>query len=269
MSVTVKNGKRLGEVEYCITNYFCTHFAPIMNAVKKELQEAQAKEIGDYATSFSGIMRSLSAASNPYAVDDTLTYLQITGDACSKTAEDYVGMVKDRIVNNEDYQADLSRLAAEWREAIVVEVGRDRYNEVSAQLGTDLALAYVDYRVEQMIIDKMVRDQMPKSDAEYIIRKGASDCLLGLPQSMLKSPLQEEIDSRGEAAFSPSTATRWGARGVSLASDIVATGGVGSWGALARIAGLEVVLAGMESYLDKKAQGQKGLTVEQCISNAL
>ena len=49
---------------------------------------------------------------------------------------------------------------------------------------------------------------------------------------------------------------------------MVAFGGVYSWGALVRLAGAEVVFAGLESVLDKKQQ-KKGLTVEQCVSTGL
>lgn len=264
-----KNPQRLSEVEYCISSYFYAHFAPIMKAKKDELQSAQAREIRDYSTSTAGILRSMANASNPDMIDDTMYYLQLTGKECSKTAEDYVEMVTSAIANNATFQADLTRLAAEWREVIIADVGRARYDEISAQLGADLALAYVDYRIEQMIIDKMVSDQMPKSTAEYIIRKGAENSLLGLPYAALKSPLQAEIDAEGEAAFNPSKGAKIGARGVSLVSDIVACGGVYSWGGLAKWVGTEVVFAGLDSYLDSRQKGQKGLTVEQCISSAL
>lgn len=264
-----KNPQRLAEVEYCINSYFYTHFAPIMKAKKDELQSAQAREIRDYNSSAAGILRSMANASNPGMIDDTMYYLQLTGKECSKTAEDYVEMVTNAIANNSAFQADLTRLAAEWREVIIADVGRTRYDDISAQLGTDLALAYIDYRVEQMIIDKMVSDQMPKSTAEYIIRKGAENSLLGLPYAALKSPLQAEIDAQGEAAFNPSKGAKIGARGVSLVSDIVACGGVYSWGALGRWIGTEVVFAGLDAYLDAKQKSQKGLTVEQCISSAL
>lgn len=266
-----KNPERLAEVEYCLASYFYANFHPVMKAKRNELQQAQAKEIADHQMSFAGLMSAFASASNPAGslVDNSLYTLQITGEHCSKTAEDYVEMVKVAIANNPDFQHDLTLLAAEWREAIVADVGRERYDEVSAHLGTDLALAYVDYRIEQMIIDQMVSEQMPKSTADYIIRKGAENSLLGLPQSMLKSPLQAEIDARGEAAFNPSTAAKTGARGVSMAADMVMMGGVYSWGALSRWVGAEVVFAGLDNYLDGKEKAKTGLTVEQCISSAL
>lgn len=262
-----KNAKRLSEVEYCLDCYFNTYFVPVMNREKAALQEAQAKEIAEYSRSFAGIMRSTANAMHNEP-DDTMQYLRLTGKECSKTAEDYVGMCKDSILGNKDFVADLQRLAGEWRNAVVAEVGRKRYDELSSKLGTDLALAYVDHRIEQMMVDRMVRDQMPKGSFDYIIRKGASGSLFGLSQEVMKSPLQREIEERGEAMYRPSTAEKGAAKGTSIAMDAVSLGGVCSWGALARFAGTEVVFAGLESVLDKKQQKQ-GLTVDQCVSMGL
>lgn len=266
-----RNTKRLSEVEYCLGCYFNTYFVPVMTHEKSVLQAAQAKEVADYSNSFAGIMRTLAQSSSSAGIpgpDDTMQYLRLTGKECSKTAEDYVGMCKDSILGNKDFVADLQRLAGEWRNAVVAEVGRKRYDELSSKLGTDLALAYVDHRIEQMMVDRMVRDQMPKSSFDYIIRKGASGSLFGLSQELMKSPLQREIEERGEAIYKPSKTEKGAAKGVSFASDVVAFGGVYSWGALARLAGAEVVFSGLESVLDKKQQ-KKGLTVDQCVSTGL
>jgi len=201
-----ENAKRLSEVEYCLNSCFNAHFVPVMNREKSVLQSAQAKEIADYSNSFAGIMRTLAQSSSSAGIpapDDTMQYLRLTGKECSKTAEDYVGMCKESILGDKDFVADLRRLAGEWRNAVVAEMGRKRYDELSSKLGADLALAYVDHRIEQMMVDRMVREQMPKGSFDYIIRKGASGSLLGLPQEMMKSPLQREIDARGEAMYRP------------------------------------------------------------------
>lgn len=266
-----RNTTRLSEVEYCLYSYFNAHIVPVMNHEKSALQAAQAKEVADYSTSFAGIMRTLAQSSSSVGIpgpDDTMQYLRLTGKECSKTAEDYVGMCKDSILGNKDFVADLQRLAGEWRNAVVEEVGRKRYDELSSKLGTDLALAYLDHRIEQMMVDRMVREQMPKGSFDYIIRKGAAGSLFGLSQELMKSPLQREIEERGEAIYRPSTTEKGSAKGVSFAADVVAFGGVYSWGALARLAGTEVVFSGLEHILDKKQQKQ-GLTVDQCVSMGL
>jgi hypothetical protein len=177
-------------------------------------------------------------------------------------------MCKGKILSNKVTQDDLVRLAAEWRTAVVKEIGRDRYDQLSKSMGGDLAFAYVDHRVEQMMIDFMAKQEMPKSSVEYILRKGTEGSLLGLASTLSKSPLQEEIDRRGEAAYKPSLAERAGGRAVSLGSDIITTGGVSSWGSLAAYAGAETVFEGIDYVSDKRAE-TKSKYVELCISQGV
>lgn len=262
---------RIAETEYLLSSYFYSHFDGVMNSVKSQLQHDQAKEQADYALSFHGIMSSLAAASNPAGslVDNSQTFLRVTGEHNSKTAEDYVEMCKSAIAGNQAFQDDLAKLAGEWRNAVIAKVGRAKYDAVSQRLGGDLALAYVDSRIEQMMIDKMVRDRMPKSSFDYIARKGASNSLLGLSQSVLQSPLEAEIEARGEAAYHPSGKEKLGAKAVGFGADVVAMGGVSSWGSFLKLAGWEVVFTGVETYLEKNAKKPKTITVDQIVSKAL
>lgn len=103
---------------------------------------------------------------------------------------------------------------------------------------------------------------------EYILRKGMEGSLLGLGQTLMKSPLQEEIDQRGEAAYNPSNAEKVAGKAVSFGTDVLMTGGYSSWGALVKLAGAEVVFSTVESYLDKP-QGKQSMTVEECISRGV
>ncbi len=263
---TPKDSQRFTEIEYCLLRYFNCHILPIMKSEKDALNAAQAKEIHDYSRSFAGFMRSFANAVHDMP-DDTIQYLRITGKECSKTAEDYVESCKNNIAGNRDIQNDMQRLACDWRTAVIGEIGRERYDLLSQKISADLALAYIDHRLEQMMIDRMVRDQMPKSSFEYILRKGASESLFGLAYGVRKSPLETEIVERGEAAYNPSKAERYTAKGVTIASDVVAMGGVYSWASLARVAGTEVVFSGLESMLDKNAP--KGLTVDEVLSQAI
>lgn len=261
-----KDAQRFTEIEYCLTRYFNCHILPVMKHEKEALNSAQAKEIADYSRSFAGFMRSFANAVNNQP-DDTLLYLRATGKECSKKAEDYVDSCKNNIAGNKDIQKDMQRLACDWRTAVIGEIGRERYDQLSHKLGADLALAYIDHRLEQMMVDRMVTEQMPKSSFEYILRKGVSGSLFGMAYEVQKSPLEAEIAERGEAAYNPSTVERYSAKGVTVASDAIAMGGVYSWTSLARVAGTEVVFAGLESVLDKNSP--KGLTVDEVISQAI
>ena len=269
MSKDIQHSERLAEVEYCLQSYFDTHFLSVMHSVKDFLGKKQAEEIGEYALSPMGLLGSFAARGTGMP-DNTMQYLRLTGEWNSKTAEDYVEMCRERIAGNKEFTSDLALLASEWRKAVVAEIGRERYDSLSAKLGGDLAFAYVDYRVEQMMVDRMVKEQMPKSSVEYVLRKGMEGSLFGFADSLMRSPLQQEIDARGEAAYNPSTGEKWAGRGVSFAADAVATGGITSWAALAGTVGLEAASYGVDLYIEgkEKADG-KAPTVEDCISRGV
>ena len=269
MNKDIQHSERLAEVEYCLQSYFDTHFLSVMRNVKDFLGKKQAEEIGEYAMSPAGLLSSFAAGATGMP-DNTMQYLRLTGEWNSKTVEDYVEMCRERIAGNKDFTSDLGLLAAEWREAVVAEIGRERYDTLSARLGGDLAFAYVDYRVEQMMVERMVKDQMPRSSVEYVLRKGMEGSLFGFADSLMKSPLQQEIDARGEAAYNPSAGEKWAGRGVSFAADAVATGGITSWAALAGTVGLEAASYGLDWYLEGQDNANgKAPTVEECISRAV
>ena len=191
----------------------------------------------------------------------------MTGEWNSKTTEDYIEMCKSKILASKEIQHDLAYMAGEWRNAVVGEIGRERYDALSAELGCDLAYAYVDYRVEQLMIDKLVKDRMPKSSADYIIRKAAESSLLGLSQTLSRSPLAEEIERRGEAAYRPSRLEEGTAKVLGASADTLMMGGVGSWTTFARFVGADVAISAVADHFASKEP--EDLSVEQCISKGV
>ena len=264
---SLKQSQRFAEIEYCLQRYFDGQLAPVMRNVQQELSKKQVKEYSDYATSISGILRSAASGMNSMP-DDSMQYLKLTGEWNSKTAEDYVEMCRDRISSSKDFQKDLGCMAEEWQNTVVVEIGRERYDTLSKELGGDLAFAYVDYRLEQMMINKMIADEMPKSSVEYILRKGASESLLGLSQSLTKSPLEQEIERKGEAAYHPHPAEKGAGKAVSFGADVIMIGGFSSWASIGKLFGTEVVFSGVEFLFDKKLK-EKVVTIEDCISKGV
>lgn len=262
-----KQSQRFAEIEYCLQRYFDGQLAPVMGNVQQELSKKQIKEYSDYTTSISGILRSAASGMNGMP-DDSMQFVKLTGEWNSKTAEDYVEMCRERISTSKDFQKDLGCMAEEWRNTVVAEIGREKYDTLSKELGGDLAFAYVDYRVEQMMINKMVANEMPKSSVEYILRKGTSESLLGLTQSLSKSPLKQEIERKGEDAYQPNMAEKGAGKAVAFGADVVTTGGFSSWASIAKLFGAEVVFSGAEFLLDKK-QKEKVVTIEDCISKGV
>jgi hypothetical protein len=130
-------------------------------------------------------------------------------------------MCKEQMLKNQNLQSDLVKLSDEWRRAVIGEIGRERYDNLSKQMGCDLAFAYMDYRVDQMMVDYMVKKEMPKSSIQYVMRKGAEGSLLGpcskrltneakrpisqvrwrkapgVPSPLERMPLPREVSPRG------------------------------------------------------------------------
>ena len=245
--------------------YFHSHLAPVMRETQSYLTRKQVEEMKEYSTSLGGILSMMASAGQP--MSDPYQTLKVTGEWNSKTTEDYIEMCKSKILASKEIQHDLAYVAGEWRNAVVEEIGRERYDALSGELGCDLAYAYVDYRVEQLMIDKLVKDRMPKSSADYIIRKAAESSLLGLSQTLSRSPLAEEIDRRGEAAYRPSRLEKGTAKVLGASADTLMMGGVGSWATFARFVGADVAISAIADHFASKEPDS--LSVEQCISKGV
>lgn len=261
----IKHSRQFAETEALMDNYFVCHIAPVMKQTQAYLNEKQGEEMMEYSTSLGGILSMMATAGQP--LGDPYQTLKVTGEWNSKTTEDYIAMCREKIISSEDMQQDIAYIAGQWRDAAVQEVGRERYDELSEKLGCDLAYAYVDYRVEQLMIDRLVKERMPKSSAEYIIRKAAESSLLGLPQVLGRSPLAEEIEARGEAAYRPSKVEKGVGWALGASADVVMLGGAGSWATFAKFIGADAAISAVAGHLE--TDKPEAPTVEACISKGL
>lgn len=260
----IKHTERFAEIERIFGDYFNSHFAPVMRDTQSYLNRKQVEEMAEYSTSMAGILSSMASAQNPMM--DPYQTLKVTGEWNSKTTEDYLAMVKEKIANNKDVQVDLALMANEWRTAVVDEIGRERYDELSEQLGGDLAYAYTEYRIGELMMGKMVKDNMPKSSAEYFMRKAAQNTLFGLSYTLNQSPLAAEIERRGEAAYKPSKLEKGTGKVIGASIDAISLGGAGSWASFAKFVGADLAFSALTS-----SKGKTGNTasVEDCISKGV
>lgn len=261
----IKHSRQFAEIERLVSDYFQCHLAPVMSKTQAYLTKKQGEEMKEYSTSLGGILSMMASSAQP--MSDPYQVLKVTGEWNSKTTEDYIVMCKEKISKATDIQQDLTYLAGKWRDSVVQEVGRERYDALSEQLGGDLAYAYMDYRVEQLMIDKLVKERMPKTSADYIIRKAAQSSLLGLSQTLSRSPLAEEIEARGEAAYRPSKLEKGAGHVLGASADAVMMGGVGSWASLAKFIGADVAISAIASHFEPEKP--ETLSVEQCISKGV
>ena len=261
----IRHSRQFAEIERLVSDYFHCHLAPVMSKTQAFLTKKQGEEMREYSTSLGGILSAMASAAQP--MSDPYQVLKVTGEWNSKTTEDYIGMCKAEITGSKEIQQDLAYMAGQWRDTVVQEIGRKRYDELSEQLGGDLAYAYMDYRVEELMIDRLVKERMPKSSAEYIIRKAAESSLLGLSQTLNHSPLSEEIEARGEAAYRPKGWEKGAGRVLGATADTVMMGGVGSWATLAKFVGADVAISAVASRFEPEKPDT--LSVEQCISKGV
>ena len=135
---------------------FDSRIVPVMDRVLQELRSRQAEEVRRYMRSPAYILSGVSGPDGGMASQAVaLDSLKITGEWNSKTVEDYVEMVKE-------------------------ELGREGIT--------------VTPELEEMMIDKMARDNMPQSSIDYILRKAAGNTIFGLPEEARKTPLQREVE---------------------------------------------------------------------------
>ena len=261
---TIKNPTRFAELEYCLQGYFDGKLAPVMKQVRDDLTHKQLEERGRYQSSLAGVL----ASANPY-VNNTEFVLKQTGKWNSKTTEDYLAMCNQKIWKDKNIVKDLALLAGEWRNAVVKEIGRSKYDALSKACGEDLAYAYVAQRMEDLMIGKLVKDNTPKSTMDYILRKAAQNSIWGLQEELMKSPLTAEIEARGEKAYKPSKTEKFAGRATASVVDAVTMGGIGSWKSLATLVGSDMALGYILDSKKGNAEQRKEQVMELSISKGV
>ena len=261
---TIKNPTRFAELEYCLQGYFDGKLAPVMKQVRDDLTHKQLEERGRYQSSLAGVL----ASANPYA-DNTEFVLKQTGKWNSKTTEDYLAMCNQKIWKDKNIVKDLALLAGEWRNAVVKEIGRSKYDALSKACGEDLAYAYVAQRMEDLMIGKLVKDNTPKSTMDYILRKAAQNSIWGLQEELMKSPLTAEIEARGEKAYKPSKTEKFAGKATASVVDAVTMGGIGSWKSLATFVGSDMALGYALDTKKGNTEHRKEQAMELSISKGV
>ena len=261
---TINNPMRFAELEYCLQSYFDGKLVPMMKQVQDTLANKQVDEKGRYQSSLAGIFASV----NPYA-DNTDYVLKHTGKWNSKTTEDYLAMCNQKIWKDKAIVKDLATIAGEWRNAVVKEIGRSKYDALSKACGEDLAYAYIAQRMENLMIGKLVKDNTPKSTMDYILRKATQDSIWGMQEELMKSPLTAEIEACGEKAYKPSKTEKFAGKATASVVDAVTMGGIGSWKSLATFVGSDMALGYALDTKKGNTEHRKEQAMELSISKGV
>ena len=186
---------------------FRTKVLPIMDKVMADLQRKQADETRRHTSSLSYMFAGAAGPDGGMSAQAaSLDSLRYTGEWNSKHTEDYINMVK----------AELKR------------------QKIT-----------VTPEIEKMMIDKMIKDEVPKSSIDYIIRKAATNTIFYLPQAMNKSPLENHISEQAEKRYNPNHVEKAAGLMLGATADYLSFGGIG--GTLtggAKFVGVDLALNG-------------------------
>ncbi len=268
MELSEKQIHRFAELERCYSQYFSGSVAPIMEQVRREVSDKQLEEFKEYSNSFSGM---LSMVSNPMGGPSSASLQMVTrtGIWSQLKTEDFITMCQERIGKSEQITADLKLIADDWRNELVATIGRERYDTISKELGTDLAYAYTGFRMERLMIDRLIRQNMPKSSLDYVMKSAAENSLLGLPAQLQRSPLDREIAEAGEKAYGPSLLEKGTSKVLGFGMDTVTTCGFSSWASVGKLALFEVASEGVGAIYDATRDKNEEPTVEEFISKGV
>ena len=184
---------------------FRTKVLPIMDKVMRDLRLKQSEEITIHTSSLPYIMAGAAGPDGGMSAQAaSLASLRYTGKWNSKHTEDYIQMVKDEL--------------------------KKQHITVTPE-------------IEKMMIEKMIKDEIPKSSIDYIMRKAATNTIFYLPQALNKSPLENHITAQAEKIYNPSTLEKGTGYVLGAAADYMTMGGIGgSWSGAAKFVGVDLAL---------------------------
>ena len=245
-----KKDQNIAELEYCLNQYFGKHIAPVYEQGLKYVKEQADKEVSDYIKD-----NHSKAVTN--RMDDAVAYfgetvwVRTTGDWNNINFSAFSTVVGKKFANNHKLWEDLDLLTTKYREAFIKKMGADKYKSLSAEYGQyngvpDVAMNYVLAKLHDLTVRKFSKDNMPKSNMDYVWKKGFEDSLLKGIYNLAANPQSEflsEIRHHGVESYKASTAMKLGARTVSSIIDaplFAATGGYGTAVAATKTTAIDV-----------------------------
>ncbi len=258
-----KKDQNIAELEYCLNQYFGKHIAPVYEQGLKYVRERADKEVSDY------IKANHSTAATNH-MDDAVAYfgetvwIRTTGYWNNINFSAFSTVVGKKFANNHKLWEDLDLLTSKYREAFINKMGADKYKSLSAEYGqyngvSDVAMNYVLAKLHDLTVRKFSQDNMPKSNMDYVWKKGFEDSLIKGIYNLAANPQSEflsEIRHHGVESYKANTAMKLGARTVSSIIDaplFAATGGYGTAAAAAKTTAVDagVRSAFEEGFIDK------------------
>ena len=258
-----KKDQNIAELEYCLNQYFGKHIAPVYEQGLKYVKEQADKEVSDY-------IKDNHSKNVTNRMDDAVAYfgetvwVRTTGDWNNINFSAFSTVMGKKFANNHKLWEDLDLLTTKYREAFIKKMGADKYKSLSAEYGQyngvpDVAMNYVLAKLHDLTVRKFSKDNMPKSNMDYVWKKGFEDSLLKGIYNLAANPQSEflsEIRHHGVESYKASNAMKLGARTVSSIIDaplFAATGGYGTAVAATKTTAIDVGVrsAFEEGFVDK------------------
>lgn len=258
-----KKDQNIAELEYCLNQYFGKHIAPVYEQGLKYVREQADKEVSDY-------IKANHSNTVTNRMDDAVAYfgetvwIRTTGDWNNINFSTFSTVVGKKFANNHKLWDDLDLLTTKYREAFINKMGAAKYKSLSAEYGQyngvpDVAMNYVLAKLHDLTVRKFSQDNMPKSNMDYVWKKGFEDSLIKGIYNLAATPQSEflsEIRHHGVENYKANTAMKLGARTVSSIIDaplFVATGGYGTAIAATKTTAIDVGVrsAFEEGFVDK------------------
>ena len=258
-----KKDQNIAELEYCLNQYFGKHIAPVYEQGLKYVREQADKEVSDYikANHSNTVTNRMD---NAVAYFGETVWIRTTGDWNNINFSSFSTVVGKKFANNHKLWEDLDLLTAKYREAFINKMGAAKYKSLSAEYGQyngvpDVAMNYVLAKLHDLTVRKFSQDNMPKSNMDYVWKKGFEDSLIKGIYNLAANPQSEflsEIRHHGVESYKANTAMKLGARTVSSIVDaplFAATGGYGTAAAAAKTTAVDVGVrsAFEEGFIDK------------------
>ena len=258
-----KKDQNIAELEYCLNQYFGKHIAPVYEQGLKYVREQADKEVSDY-------IKANHSNTVTNRMDDAVAYfgetvwIRTTGDWNNINFSTFSTVVGKKFANNHKLWDDLDLLTTKYREAFINKMGAAKYKSLSAEYGQyngvpDVAMNYVLAKLHDLTVRKFSKDNMPKSNMDYVWKKGFEDSLIKGIYNLAANPQSEflsEIRHHGVENYKANTAMKLGARTVSSIIDaplFAATGGYGTAIAATKTTAIDVGVrsAFEEGFVDK------------------
>lgn len=249
-----KNQQSFTELEYVFRKYYNENIASVVSKEQRDLRAKQEEETRHRSSGLEGYVD----AANPFA---SMAYSK--GKWNNKTSDDLVKSISSRIGKDTNIIHDLQIMTASWKAVALRELGKEKYDKLSKQVGGDLAAVFVNNRFGGMMIDQLAKSKVPHSSLEYILRRGFGNTLVGMAVNGKQSQLDNDLETLAMKLYKPKSGTKGASRLLTATVDGVSLG-VAGLKSFATTVIADVAMQGVVSCVNTD-----GKTFDQFVSEAM